>query len=645
MPDRNEIEFYFDDSTKTTGKYLIFDTETTGLPLNYNAPPDDFKNWPYVIQIAWLLFDDEHKLIEHSNFYLKQPVVIPAEVTNVHGFTTAMMLEQGIEPSKVYANFNKAIGNTEYLISHNIDFNVPTVHCDFLRNGMQWDFPNNKMLCTMKKGEKFCKIPQGDGKYKWSTLSELYQKCFHPGFTMKIFPDAATYSANTDACTTAKCFLTLKEWGFFKEPGEDNFEDLHEILDGFVSDTNPCFLYAKIEHLGLGTSRVLKDEDDKRRLNNAVAAQFKKWDERWAIICRKSNAEEQTGDAQEKRKQIDDLLVYALGIDNTINWDSLKDTKEFKVPNPKFIMEEKLSVIATPAPPNFRALPKEPDKGLYEPQFSLVDNILNSLKEKKIREAETLYQEAMTAWKKSVDATNSFNANFKELHEQKIIEYEDQKRVVNEHFDALEKDWEKIKKTYNDNQKADNDKFEKLKENYFQKNTEAVIQYCEMVLKNSQYPKTFPKDFDLDYNSDSKLLIVEYFLPAPDDLPTLKDVKSIAAKKELKESFLSETQLSKIYDAAIYKITLRTLHELFEADKAEALESIVFNGWVNAINKATGKKVRNCIVTIKANKIEYNEIELSNVDPKICFKNLNGIGSSKLSSITAVKPIAQICKD
>jgi restriction system protein len=149
----------------------------------------------------------------------------------------------------------------------------------------------------------------------------------------------------------------------------------------------------------------------------------------------------------------------------------------------------------------------------------------------------------------------------------------------------------------------------------------------------------------IDYNPDSKFLIVDYVLPTPGDLPTLTEVKYIATKKELKESFLSETQLSKIYDSTIYKITLRTLHELFEADKAEALEAIIFNGWFNEINKATGKKVNNCIVTIKAKKTEFNEIELSNVDPKTCFKNLKGIGSSKLSDITAVQPIAQINKN
>ena len=98
MGERIEINFDFDDSTKTTGKYLVFDTETTGFPINKHASPDDFKNWPYIVQIAWILFDDEQKLIEHNDFYLKQPIKIPADATNIHGITTAMMLEKGIEP-------------------------------------------------------------------------------------------------------------------------------------------------------------------------------------------------------------------------------------------------------------------------------------------------------------------------------------------------------------------------------------------------------------------------------------------------------------------------------------------------------------------------------------------------------------------
>jgi DNA polymerase III epsilon subunit-like protein len=466
------------------------------------------------------LFDDEHKLIELSNFYLKQSVVIPTEATNIHGITTAMMLEQGLEPSNVYANFKKAIDNTEYLVSHNIDFDVPIIHCDFLRNGMKWDFPNNKMFCTMRTGTRFCKIPHHNGEYKWPTLAELYQKCFYPGYSMRIVPDDTSTSyvhiANIDAAMTAQCFFKLKELGFFKELKtnttanslsaeqiEDNFEDLHNI---YVSAS--IFEYiAEIKHLGLGTSRVLKDTE-RYRLDNKVEAQFKKWDEQWAKISHKKKsqadkeaslkiAEERTRDAQENQKQIDDLLIYTIDIDDTINWDSLKDTKKFKAPNPKNNLETEISRIKLPSPPTYRELPKEPYKGLYEPQLSLVDKVFKSLKEKKIRQAETLYQEAMAAWKKSVDETNFFNSNLKEQHEQKQKEFEEQRQTVNKRFDELENNWKKEKETYYNNQKEYNEKIERLKDSYFQKSADAVIQYCEMVLNNSQYPETFPKDFDL----------------------------------------------------------------------------------------------------------------------------------------------------
>ncbi|MBE0425131.1 MAG: 3'-5' exonuclease [Nitrospirae bacterium] len=669
-----EVKLDFEDSTKAICKYLVFDVETTGLPINRYASPNDFKNWPYVVQIAWLLFDDEYKLIEHNNFYLKQPVEIPADATNIHGITTTMMLEKGVEPSNVYANFKKVVNNTEYLICHNIDFEIPIIHSDFLRNGMQWNFPDNKMFCTMKTGTKFCKIPPyKNGEYKWPTLVELYQKCFFPNDSIKRITNM--HNANIDAAMTAQCFFKLKELGLFKEIGtnatanniaaeqiEENFEDLHNILDKWDSD-NCYWSYYKIEHKGLGVTRVIRDDYTNcwgfsSFSNPKIAAQFKKWDIQWAKIChnKKSQAdreaslniaEERTREAREKQKQIDDLLINALSNNNRTSWDSLKDTKKYTIPNPKNNLETELCKIRPPTLPIFKELPQKPEKrfDLIKPQFSLVDKFFKSQKEKKIKQAETIserfYHEEMTAWKKSVDEINFFNLSLKEQYEQQLKEFEEQKQIIKNHFDVLEKNWGKEKETYYNNQKEHNDKIEKFKDNYFQKNTKAVIQYCEIVLNNSEYPETFPKDFDLGYNSDSNLLIVDYVLPAPEDLPTLAEVKYIASKKIFKELFLSETQLSKNYDSVIYKMTLRTLHELFEADRAEALESVIFNGWVNTIDKSTGKKINTCIVSIQTKKIDFKEVNLLNVDPKTCFKYFKGIGSNKLSSIIAVQPIAQ----
>ena len=281
-------------------------------------------------------------------------------------------------------------------------------------------------------------------------------------------------------------------------PTKENFENLHYSDTRCAGWSDPWV--AKIGHLGLGTSCEIKDMEKERR-DNKVAAQFKKWDERWAIICRKNNAEEQTGDAQEKRKQIDNLLVYALGIDNTVNWDSLKDTKEFKVPNPKFIMEERLSKIAIPVRPAYRELPQKRETVVYVPtQLEVIrnergelipDDLGEIIIQNEAREQEAItarYQEAITAWQKSVDETKSFNSNLQEQYEKELKECEEEKQTVTERFneriDALEKDWEREKEAFNNNQKEFNDKIEKLKESYFHKNTDAVIQYCEMILNS-----------------------------------------------------------------------------------------------------------------------------------------------------------------
>ena len=181
-----------------------------------------------------------------------------------------------------------------------------------------------------------------------------------------------------------------------------------------------------------------------------------------------------------------------------------------------------------------------------------------------------------------------------------------------------------------------------MKKMYLGKNPDSILEYCEMVLNNSKYPQYFPQSFELEFNEVNNILIIEYMLPSIANFPKVKEIKYISAKNETKEYYFSESQINKMYDDAIYKITLRTLHEIFEADVADGIYAVSFNGWVKSINKATGIEETNCILSIQVNKAEFELINLSNVDPKICFKNLKGVASSKLSALTPICPILQI---
>ena len=100
-----------------------------------------------------------------------------------------------------------------------------------------------------------------------------------------------------------------------------------------------------------------------------------------------------------------------------------------------------------------------------------------------------------------------------------------------------------------------------------------------------------------------------------------------------------------MYDSLLYNVTLRPIYEIFNADLVNSIESIVFNGLVKGIDKSVGKEVTNCILSIQANKNEFRDINLSEVEPKACFKKLKGVSASKLYGLAPVAPILKIDRE
>lgn len=388
----------------------------------------------------------------------------------------------------------------------------------------------------------------------------------------------------------------------------------------------------EIKHNGLNKYRLIKGSDP-YVVRQKANYQEKQWDEMWRKrqgaenkkIMREEAAREKeekkalatqlTLDAREELNSIENTLNYTLNINDAIDWDNLKDKSEFNDPIP--ISPEKLEI------PN---KPEESDEK-YQPKLGILDFIVKSRKKKKKGAMKELYNSDIQIWENEKEAINIGN-------EKQIEEY-------GEHL----KEWENNKKEYFKEQDENNKAIEDQKNNYDKGLPTAIIDYCDMVLSNSTYPDYFPQEVDIDYNSETKTLIMDYSLPSPDDLPRVKEVKYIQSRDEIKESYLSNSAFNKIYDSLLYQISLRSLHELFEADVVNGIKSIVFNGWVESIDKATGKKINACILSIQAIKGEFVEINLSQVDPKLCFQSLKGVGSSKLHSLSPIAPIIKIDRD
>ena len=186
--------------------YLFFDTETTGLPRNYRAPVSDLANWPRMIQIAWLLYDDKRqKIAGHEYIIRPEGFTIPGEAAKVHGITTERAMDEGADLKRVLEEFNQYIDETKEIIAHNISFDEKIVGAEFIRKGIETRLFQKPRICTMHGSTDFCQLP-GKYGYKWPRLSELHIKLFGEDFE-------GAHDALADIEATARCYWELKRLG------------------------------------------------------------------------------------------------------------------------------------------------------------------------------------------------------------------------------------------------------------------------------------------------------------------------------------------------------------------------------------------------------------------------------------------------
>ncbi|PIB28861.1 DNA polymerase III subunit alpha [Maribacter sp. 4G9] len=185
--------------------YLIFDTETTGLPKRWDAPITDTDNWPRCIQIAWQLHDAMGNLIEHQDYLVKPDGFnIPYDAEKIHGISTALAEQEGVPLGEVLEKFNAAMAQTKFIVGQNVGFDVNIMGAEFHRMNVDNPLQDLPVLdtCTEHTAE-LCQIPGGrGGKFKLPTLTELHEFLFKEPF-------AEAHNATADVEATTRCFLEL----------------------------------------------------------------------------------------------------------------------------------------------------------------------------------------------------------------------------------------------------------------------------------------------------------------------------------------------------------------------------------------------------------------------------------------------------
>lgn len=407
---------------------------------------------------------------------------------------------------------------------------------------------------------------------------------------------------------------------------------ISDLYQNYSSKGNPTSFGVDLDFPEMHLSKTLKSSEF-YVLRGKIEDTLRTWEGKYQRLLEKRHKEnraeyvdELNREAQKAIGSLNKILVHTLEVDDTVNWDTIKRKDVFRIkPSELFNNEEQPNFIVFDSygkPAKFKKItpPIEPVFEKIKIEYGLFSKLF---RQKKIKED---FELQIKIWKGQKEKNIKKNSNRELIFNQIVSNFEDKKHIFEEEI------------------RRDNEVLENIKSRYKETDGKAIEEYCDLVLNSSQYPDYFPQNWKLEYKEESKMVIVEYDLPSPDQLPIVESYKYIKSRDEISEKNITQATRKKLYESVIYQICIRTIHELFEADAINALDAVAFNGLVTNINRATGIEETKTIMSIVVNKDQFMTFDLSQIDPKATFRHMKGVAAANLVDLTPVPPVIQLDK-
>ncbi|QOY91282.1 restriction endonuclease [Paludibaculum fermentans] len=337
-----------------------------------------------------------------------------------------------------------------------------------------------------------------------------------------------------------------------------------------------------------------------------LSAQLDKVERQQYALDRAAEAEEKSGEVEDLVCALRTILEDTLEVDDTLDFSSLRTTeKTVPFAPPPELLEGK-------------SLPKREDFMLRVRPVTFLERFLSRHQryELELREAESRFDEATRQRIAAEEERKATIARLAIEHEQKNAKRLAGIRQRNSEVDALIR-------AYDSGESS------------------AVRTYCSMVLERSSYPEGFPQRFRLAYDPECKQLVIDYELPALSVIPPVAEYRYMKTKDSIEEKPRKTAEVKEIYQDVIAAVTLRTIHEVFEADQGGHLSIVVFNGFVQAVDPSTGKDITPYLISVRATKENFEEIDLARIDKRACLRNLGAQVSPQAADLRPVKPLIE----
>jgi DNA polymerase-3 subunit alpha len=187
-------------------KILFFDTETTGLPRDKRVLAKDQEgNWPDIVSMAWMILDENKKLLK-AKYCLVKPEgwIIPEDSIAIHGITQSQAEAEGVLLRPLLEEFQRDVLSCKYIVAHNLKFDKNVIDNAALWRAGRAPIRWMTCFCTAEIGKDLTRIPFPDGRgFKYPRLAELYT------FLTRKLPSVELHNALFDTTLLAELFYHL----------------------------------------------------------------------------------------------------------------------------------------------------------------------------------------------------------------------------------------------------------------------------------------------------------------------------------------------------------------------------------------------------------------------------------------------------
>lgn len=306
-----------------------------------------------------------------------------------------------------------------------------------------------------------------------------------------------------------------------------------------------------------------------------------------------------------RTEALEGILKATLAVDDYIDLDTLKQHPAIPAFNP--------GQLGQPTP--------QPQRSAYNvaPQ-TFAQRLVPGAKErheKALSEVQLRFERDTSAWEAFEVGRNAQLQAAREAYDREVAEIMAKTAAQHAEIDAMKADLER------------ND-------------AETIRSYFEMVLSSSAWPEGFPQRFALAYDTQSKLLAIDYQLPDFSIVPTEKSYRYVKARDLIEPVAETAAKRRPLYASVISQSAIRIVHEVFEADRLGQIETIVLNGIVDTVDRATGQRQKPCIVSLRTTAATFRNIKLDAVDPAACLKGLSAAVSPSPADLAPVRPVLEL---